>query len=329
MRSFMALLMLISGVAFAAPGIKAPPTAKVGSILALEAMGNGDGHDFVTVVKKGSPEGAYDAYVYVRSGKLNLQLPGTPGEYELRVLGGASPYPTLARQALKVEGSPATVSAPVNLKAGAEFEVAWTGPNNPRDYITIGNATQKYLNYKYTSNGSPLKISAPEKPGEYEVRYILGQGDAIIATQKVTVGAMTASLTAPAQVAAGARLEVKWQGPGNPRDYLTVVKAGAAERTWGRYEYVSKGNPVPLIAPDAPGEYEVRYLSAENNTLARATITVGPVTGTITGPAQAVAGEAFKVSWTTRATSSPSCPRARARVSTARSTRTPGRRPIR
>jgi hypothetical protein len=297
MRSFMALLMLISGVAFAAPGIKAPPTAKVGSILALEAMGNGDGHDFVTVVKKGSPEGAYDAYVYVRSGKLNLQLPGTPGEYELRVLGGASPYPTLARQALKVEGSPATVSAPVNLKAGAEFEVAWTGPNNPRDYITIGDATQKYLNYKYTSNGSPLKISAPEKPGEYEVRYILGQGDAIIATQKVTVGAMTASLTAPAQVAAGARLEVKWQGPGNPRDYLTVVKAGAAERTWGRYEYVSKGNPVPLIAPDAPGEYEVRYLSAENNTLARATITVGPVTGTITGPAQAVAGEAFKVSW--------------------------------
>ena len=68
---------------------------------------------------------------------------------------------------------------------------------------------------------------------------------------------------------------MKWQGPGNPRDYLTVVKAGAAERTWGRYEYVSKGNPLALIAPDAPGEYEVRYLSAENNTLARATITVG------------------------------------------------------
>ena len=75
--------------------------------------------------------------------------------------------------------------------------MTWTGPNNPRDYITIGDATQKYLNYKYTSNGSPLKISAPEKPGEYEVRYILGQGDTIIATQKVTVGAMTASLTAP------------------------------------------------------------------------------------------------------------------------------------
>jgi hypothetical protein len=297
MRRFIALLMLVSGVAFAAPSIKAPPTAKVGSILALEAMGNGDGHDFVTVVKKGSPEGSYDAYVYIKPGKLNLQLPGTPGDYELRVCAAASPYATLARQALKVEGSPATVQAPAAIKAGTEFEVAWTGPNNPRDYITIGDAAQKYLSYKYTSNGSPLKISAPEKPGEYEVRYILGQGDTIIATQKVTVGAVSASVTAPAQVAAGAKLEVKWQGPGNSRDYLTVVKAGAAERTWGRYEYVSKGNPLALIAPDAPGEYEVRYLSAENNTLARATITVGPVTGTITGPAQAVAGEGFKVSW--------------------------------
>ena len=113
----------------------------------------------------------------------------------------------------------------------------------------------------------------------------------------MTVGATSASLTAPAQLAAGAKLEVKWQGPGNPRDYLTVVKAGAAERTWGRYEYVSKGNPLTLIAPDAPGEYEVRYLSAENNTLARAKVTVGTVSGSITAPAQAIAGEGFKVSW--------------------------------
>ena len=90
----------------------------------------------------------------------------------------------------------------------------------------------------------PLKLAAPEKPGEYEVRYILGQGDTIIATQTVTVGTVSASLTAPAQVAAGAKIPVNWQGPGNPRDYLTVVKAGAAEQTYGRYEYVIEGQPV-------------------------------------------------------------------------------------
>src|SRR6185436_5275982 len=133
---------------------KAPATAKVGSLLALEATGTGDSHEFVTVVKKGSPEGSYDAYVYVAPGKLQLQLPGVPGDYELRVCGAASPYPTLARQALKIEGATASVKAAATLKAGAEFEVTWSGPNNPRDYITIGNAATKYMDYKYTSAGS-------------------------------------------------------------------------------------------------------------------------------------------------------------------------------
>ncbi len=298
MRLFLLLpLMLVASAAVAAPSIKAPPTAKVGSILTLEATGTGNGHDFVTVVKKGAAEGSYEAYVYITSGKLQLQMPGTPGDYELRVCGAASPYPTLARQALKVEGASATVSAPTTLKAGAQFEVTWTGPNNPRDYITIGNAERKYLDYKYTSGGSPAKITAPEAPGEYEVRYILGQGDTVIATQKVTVGATTASVTMPAQVAGGAKVSISWQGPGNPRDYLTFVPAGAAERTWGRYEYVSKGNPISMVAPDAPGEYEVRYLSAQNNTLARMKFTVGAVTGSTSGPPQATAGENFKVTW--------------------------------
>jgi len=292
------MLILVSGAAVAAPGIKAPATAKVGSLLTLEATGSGNGHDFVTVVKKGSPEGSYDAYVYVAPGKLQLQLPGVPGDYELRVCGAASPYATLARQALTIEGSPATVKAPATLKAGAEFEVTWTGPNNSRDYITIGDANKKYMDYKYTSSGSPVKISAPVQPGEYEVRYILGQGDAIIATQKVTVGNVSASLTLPAQIATGKALSVKWEGPGNPRDYLTIVKAGAAEQTWGRYEYITKGNPISLVAPDAPGEYEVRYLTGQGNlTLARAKFTLGALSGAITAPAQVIAGDDFKVGW--------------------------------
>src|SRR6185436_13830521 len=142
------------------------------------------------------------------------------------------------------------------------------------------------------------KISAPVQPGEYEVRYILGQGDAIIATQKVTVGNVSASLTLPAQIATGKALSVKWEGPGNPRDYLTIVKAGAAEQTWGRYEYITKGNPISLVAPDAPGEYEVRYLTGQGNlTLARAKFTLGALSGAITAPAQVIAGDDFKVGW--------------------------------
>jgi hypothetical protein len=326
-------LLLAASAALAEPSIKAPATASAGSQLSLEATGAGDGHDFVTVVQKGAPEGSYDQYVYIKPGKLVLQLPAKPGDYELRVCAAASPYKTLARQPLRIEGATATVKAPTAIKAGALFEVAWTAPNNPRDYITIGNTDSKYLDYKYTSNGSPAKLTAPDKAGEYEVRYILGQGDTIIATQKVTVGAVSASVTVPAQVAAGAKVSVGWQGPGNPRDYITIVKSGAAEQTWGRYEYLSKGNPVPIVAPDAPGEYEVRYLTAQTNTtLARAPLTVGAVTGTLTGPARwlpVIGSRSPGKALTIRATSSLSLPRARAKANTVLRTRTPPRRPTR
>lgn len=296
--SMLLTLMLATSAAFAAPSIKAPATAQVGSQLTLEATGSGNGHDFVTVVPKGSKEGTYDAYVYVKPGKLQLQLPAKPGEYELRVCAAASPYKTLASQPLRIEGASATVKAPASVKAGGEFEVTWSGPNNPRDYITIGDASHKYLDYKYTGSGSPVKISAPVQPGEYEVRYILGHGDTVIATQKITVGAVSATVTVPAQVAAGAKVSVSWSGPNNPRDYITVVKADAAEQTWERYKYTSAGNPAVLIAPDAPGDYEARYLTGQGNvTLGRAKFTVGAVTGTLTGPPQVAAGESFKVSW--------------------------------
>ena len=78
----------------------------------------------------------------------------------------------------------------------------WTGPNNERDYIAIGETTpggRLYLDYKYSRDGSPLKLAAPEKPGNYEVRYILGVGDTVIARQPITVGGVTASVTAPAR----------------------------------------------------------------------------------------------------------------------------------
>src|SRR5690606_36126565 len=45
-------LLLVTFAAHAEPSIKAPPTAKVGTILELEATGTENRHDFVTVVKK-------------------------------------------------------------------------------------------------------------------------------------------------------------------------------------------------------------------------------------------------------------------------------------
>ena len=126
----------------------------------------------------------------------------------------------------------------------------WTGPNNERDYIAFGNASRPYIGYEYTKAGSPLQLTAPDEPGQYELRYFLGAGDVIIGKRPITVGSVSASVTAPQSAAAGTKIQIAWKGPNNPRDFITIVKAGTPDKQYGAYAYSSKGNPVSMRAPD-------------------------------------------------------------------------------
>src|SRR4029453_8151259 len=136
---------------------------------------------------------------------------------------------TLARRALRIDAVQATVAAPGQVAAGAKFSVKWTGPNNDRDYIAIGNASRPYLGYEYTKAGSPLDLTAPDEPGQYEVRYFLGAGDVLIGKKPIVVGSVSASVSVPQTVAAGSNFKITWRGPKNPRDYVTIVKAGTPD----------------------------------------------------------------------------------------------------
>ncbi|MDY6948385.1 MAG: VWA domain-containing protein [Pseudomonadota bacterium] len=293
------LFLLGTSLAIAAPTLKGPATAGIGSVIIVTFTGSSNERDFLTIVAKGTAEGKYDAYQYAaKSGKVELRMPASAGEYEIRLLAADSPYATLARQPLQATAVTATLDAPAQVAAGANIAVQWTGPNNERDYVAIGNATRPYIIYEYTRSGSPLTLRAPDADGDYELRYFLGNGDKIIATRKLTVGKVSGSVSAPAQVSAGASFAVQWQGPNNQRDFITIVKAGTAERSYAQYEYTSKGNPVRLRAPDAPGEYEVRYLTGQSYaTVASTRIVVGVVNASLLAPTEAVAGSAFDVSW--------------------------------
>ncbi len=307
MRLFLIALLAIASFALpaapalAAPSLTTPPTAIAGATITFRVVGSGNPREFVTVVPKGAPEGQWDAYVYVTAAELKLAMPGKPGDYELRLCTADSPYKTLAARPISLSAPSASVSAPASIAAGAPFEVKWSGPKNDGDYIAIGEAAPKgklYLDYKYASYGSPLKLTAPETAGNYEVRYILRVGDTVIARQPVTVGGVTATVTAPAQVAAGARLEVSWTGPNNPGDYVAMVEASEPSNANARYAYTSNGKTLELTAPDVPGNYEIRYATGKQYlTLARAPIAVSAVTGSVSGPAQVVAGESFEATW--------------------------------
>jgi Mg-chelatase subunit ChlD len=299
MRKFLLLLALASSAALAAPTLNAPATASAGSTITVQVSGNEKPRDFVTIVPKGAPEGRYANYFYISSQERVLVVPAAPGDYEVRLLAADSPYKTLIAKPIRITAVSATVKAPATAPAGGQITVEWTGPNNERDYVGVGDPNGRpYLDYKYTRSGSPLKLAVPEKPGNYEVRYFLGAGDTIVASQPFTATGVSATLSAPAQVAAGAKFQVAWTGPDNPRDFITLVKAGTQEKTYDRYEYTKNGKTLTLTAPDVAGEYELRYATGQGYlTLARAPVTVTSIQGSLTGPATVVGGESFKVTW--------------------------------
>ena len=294
------LSLFFSSMTLAAPSLTSPASATAGSTVTFQATGSGNPRDFVTIVPKGAPEGQYFDYFYVENREKVLEMPSKPGDYEIRLLAADSPYKTLLSRPIKVVAVSATVKGPATAAAGSDMNVTWTGPNNARDFVGLGKpGSNSYLNYKYTKDGSPLELDVPEEPGTYEIRYFLGSDNSIIARQTLTVTAVTASLTAPTQVAAGAKFKVSWTGPNNARDFITIVKAGTREGTYQDYVYTSKGSTLEFAAPDAAGQYELRYLTASKYiTLARATITVGAVNATLKAPAQVAAGAKFQVAWT-------------------------------
>ncbi len=234
-----------------------------------------------------------------KGGALKLDMPAVAGDYELRLLGASSPYPTLVKRAIKLESVSATLDFPAQVAAGASFQVKWTGPQNARDFIGIGDANQKYGPYHYVREGSTLTFQAPDAAGTYQVRYFLAVKDTVIAEKPLTIGGVSASVSAPASVGIGANFKVQWSGPNNPRDFITIVKAGAAEKHYDAYAYTSAGNPAELHAPEQAGDYEVRYLTGQSYaTLASTKISVAGATATVKGPATAAAGSTFAVTWT-------------------------------
>jgi len=300
-RCLILLLMCVmaSATARAEVTVGAPDTAAAGSDVTVTVGGTSNPQDFVTIVPKGGREGSYGDYQYVQKpGSFKLTAPAKAGEYEVRVLGADTPYPTLASRPIRIEAVAATLDAPEQVSAGAKFQVKWSGPDNARDYVGIGTAARPYITYAYTNSGNPVTLTAPDEAGEYELRYFLAEGNTVIGTRRLVVGGVTATVSGPAEVAAGAKFAIKWTGPNNPRDFVTMVKAGTPEKQYERYAYTSKGSSLELTAPDEPGDYELRYLTAQTYaTLGSVPIKVTPISASIEGPAEAVAGSTVAVKW--------------------------------
>jgi Ca-activated chloride channel family protein len=107
-----------------------------------------------------------------------------------------------------------------------------------------------------------------------------------------------ARLQAPASVPASSDFDVEWEGPGERTDFLTVVRPDASEGSYRQLALVTSANPVSLRAPEAAGEWEIRYVDgATGATFGRAPLDVVAATPRLDAPAEVRAGDRFEVVW--------------------------------
>lgn len=247
--------------------VSAPDEVTAGSPFEAEWTGPGNQGDYITIVKKGAKEGSYNHYAYARTGTPTVTLNAIEeaGDCEVRYVAGQGGK-TLAATDIRLTAAAVELKAPAEVVAGGSAEVAWSQAINPRDFITIVMKDAKkgdYGHYVYAKQQSPQEITAPETPGEGEVRYVTGKGKTTLASLPIRILEAKATVSVSPTVAAGQPFEVKWTGPGNARDYLTIVPKGAGNKERGSITYARGKQAGELNAPKEAGDYEVRYMTGK------------------------------------------------------------------
>jgi hypothetical protein len=258
--------------------VTAQASVVAGAKFPVSWKGPANAGDYITVVPRGTLDGQYRNYAEIAKGStVELTAPIDSGEAEIRYMTGAQAK-VLARRPISVLAANVTIEAADEVIAGSSVSIAWTGPNNANDYLTIvSKATPdgQYGNYTNAAKGSPLTITAPIRPGPSEIRYMSGAGAKVLARRVIAVVRAEIVLNAPAEAGSGELVTVEWKGPNHPGDYLTIVARSAKDGVAAGTVYTSKGSPAKIPAPRESGACEIRYMSGQNNVvLARTEIMV-------------------------------------------------------
>jgi len=293
-----------------APAPRALPPRGIGLRATQGPGGPNLGDATFTVLREGEETPVHEG--------AGMQLPLAPGRY---IVTATTPDRIGTIIAEVTETAPDEIVVPLadalpratvtpaqpSVEATGTVQVAWTGPNEPGDYLVIapigqGQEEPETRHYAWTRDGTPLTLRAPAAAGAYEVRYILARANRPIGRAPLTVTAVTATVDAVAEAPAGSQVEVRWTGPRAPSSWIGVVPAGAAPGNYmvGGYKYVEDAaSPVNLTVPGNPGPYEIRFVEGVDNTvLAARPITVTAATATVAGPAEGMAGSPITIRFT-------------------------------
>lgn len=247
-----------------------------------------------------------------RSGRIDTPAPGS---YMLRYV---IDHPTAGRHMLVAQPltihdrvSGATLDVAGSVAPGAPFEVRFTGPAYPGDWIDMvapGDAADMSggLGWDYAVQ-SPVTLHAPHEPGRYLLRYVaehpsdgrvvLASVDLVIAPEgaagvmampdqasapEAAGSVLEASLSAPMVVAPGEVFVVDYAGPLMSGDWIDMIPPGNEDDMSGGLGWAwATGAPVTLTAPASEGVVTLRYVAQDPErgrvVLARSELRIEPV----------------------------------------------------
>ena len=262
--------------------LKAPASVEINASFQVEWTGPAYRGDIIAVAASGtSKRSANYTYPAISKSKgepgVTLKAPLEAGDYDIIYLMRTE---VLARTSIRVGGTEASLKVPESVQAGGDLEIAWTGPNNNGDLISlvaVGAETRGPV-YSFTGNttGQLMVLTMPEKLGDYEVVYFTGGTP--LARAPVKIVEVSATLEAPAEVVAGQAYEVAWTGPGNRKDLVAMMPEGQEpKRPYATHSYVVKEEPkLIMTAPNQVGIFALHYVTRETKVLASRPIKVTP-----------------------------------------------------
>jgi Ca-activated chloride channel family protein len=297
----------------ATASVAAQGPAIITQALSVRWTGPADDGDFVTVVEPNAADGAYLTYAYVEDkgdgeqGVVEFAMPASAGSYELRYVSPRREPSVLARAALQVGDSEASIDAPASAKAGSKIRVVAQGPAGGSHWIgfaDVGSGVGAFLNGHYarpTGSRSELELTVPAKPGDYEVRYVLNEAERVIVSRPIRVEANSSYVRGPSSVMAGDTVSVDAGGPLDDRHWIGFAPSGsdAAAYVGGSYARpTGNTSSLRIRAPLEAGDYELRYVLLEGEEVAASQpIKVTDVQASLSAPGGVAAGQTFRVTF--------------------------------
>ena len=190
-----------------------------------------------------------------------------------------------------------SIDAPGQAHIRQRIEVSWTAADETGNMIEIRPLEEgaRRVAYSYIRN-NPEGIEAPDAPGNYVLVFTHG-GD-VQASQSLTIVMAEATVSAPATAGAGESIEVSWTGPASRSDQITWAERNGPFIRGTSYGYVQNATDGSraLRAPAEAGEYDIIYRSGDI-ILARAPVTVGSVSATVSVARTVHAGGQIRVTF--------------------------------